>query len=46
MMVAIGSGGARPRRRVILRLAVGWVPPDVRPSGAGPHLGARVPARL
>jgi hypothetical protein len=29
-------------RRLILRLSVGWVPPDVRPSGACLGLGSSV----
>ncbi len=38
------SEGAEPVRirRVILRLAVGWRPPDVHPSGACLHLGASI----
>ena len=29
-------------RRLILRLSVGWVPPDLRPSGACLSLGSSV----
>jgi hypothetical protein len=42
----IGRGGASQRRRLILLISVGWRPPDWRPSGAGLHLGASVPAGL
>jgi hypothetical protein len=41
--VSIGRGGARQRRRVILRLAVGWVLPDWPPSGAGLTRGTSIP---
>jgi hypothetical protein len=37
-------GGARKRRRVILRLAVGWLPPALPPSGACLHRGTRGPS--
>jgi hypothetical protein len=36
-------GGASKRRRLILLLSVGWVPPYLHPSGACLHLGTRVP---
>src|SRR4051812_6057537 len=39
---AIARAGARKRRRLILRLSVGWLPPDVRPSGACLARGPRV----
>jgi len=32
--LSIGRAGARQTRRLILRIAVGWVPPDGHPSGA------------
>src|SRR5262245_3975369 len=38
----IGRAGARKRRRVILLLSVGWLPPDLPPSGACLHLGTRI----
>jgi hypothetical protein len=44
--LVIGSGGASQTRRLILRLAVGWRPPDWRPSGACRSLGTRMPAGL
>jgi hypothetical protein len=34
--------GASQQRRVILRLSVGWGPPDLPPSGACLALGASV----
>jgi len=37
----IGRSGARKRRRLILRLSVGWLPPALPPSGAGLALGTR-----
>jgi hypothetical protein len=40
--LVIGRGGASPKRRLILLLSVGWVPPDWRPSGAGLARGTRV----
>src|SRR6266436_5082185 len=36
-------GGARKRRRLILLLSVGWVPPSLPPSGACLHRGTSVP---
>src|SRR2546427_10040748 len=39
----IRRGGARKRRRLILLLSVGWVPPYLHPSGACLNLGTRVP---
>jgi hypothetical protein len=39
---SIGRAGARKRRRLLLLLAVEWVPPSLRPSGAGLALGPRV----
>jgi hypothetical protein len=36
-------GGASKRRRLILLLSVGWVPPYVHPSGACLNLGTSVP---
>ena len=38
----IGRAGASHRRRLILLLSVGWVPPDLRPSGACLCLGSSV----
>jgi hypothetical protein len=38
----IGRDGASQRRRLILLIFVGWVPPNVRPSGACLALGTRV----
>jgi hypothetical protein len=38
----LGSVGASHRRRLILRLSVGFLPPDVPPSGAGLPLGSSV----
>src|ERR671925_1920363 len=38
----IGRGGASKRRRLILLLSVGWVPPYLRPSGACLCLGSSV----
>jgi hypothetical protein len=35
----IGSGGASKKRRLILLISVGWVPPSVRPSSACLTLG-------
>ena len=40
----MGRGGASHLRRLLLRLAGGWRPPDVRPSGAGLTRGARMPS--
>src|SRR5207247_857986 len=40
--LVIGRGGASQKRRLILLISVGWVPPDLRPSGAGLDLGTRV----
>jgi hypothetical protein len=37
-------GGASTIRRLILLLAVGWVPPSVPPSGACLSLGSSIPA--
>jgi hypothetical protein len=39
---SLGRAGARKTRRVILRIAVGWRPPDWRPSGAGLARGTRI----
>ena len=38
----IGRAGASKRRRLILLLSVGWVPPYLRPSGACLSLGSSV----
>ena len=38
----LGKAGARKRRRVLLRLSVGWLPPSVPPSGAGLTLGSSI----
>jgi hypothetical protein len=43
---SIGRAGARKRRRLIMLLSVGWLPPDVRPSGASLALGSRVACSL
>jgi hypothetical protein len=37
-----GRDGARKTRRLILLLSVDWLPPSLRPSGAGLALGTRV----
>jgi hypothetical protein len=37
-----GRGGASKRRRLILLLSVGWLPPYLHPSGACLALGTRV----
>ncbi len=42
----LGRAGARKKRRVLLRLAGGWLPPSWPPSGAGLALGPRVSFRL
>jgi hypothetical protein len=42
----VGRDGASQTRRLILRLSVGGVPPDWRPSGAGLDRGTRVSFRL
>jgi hypothetical protein len=39
----IRRAGARQTRRLILRLSVDWVPPDLPPSGACLALGTRMP---
>jgi len=41
-MWSIGRAGASHIRRLILLLSVGWVPPDLRPSGACLGRGTRV----
>ena len=41
-MVSIGRGGARQTRRLILLIAVGWVPPYLGPSGACLTLGSSI----
>jgi hypothetical protein len=38
----IGKAGASKIRRLILLLSVGWLPPDLRPSGACLCLGSSV----
>src|SRR5262245_56187527 len=35
-------GGASKTRRLILLISVGWVPPDLRPSGACLTLGSSI----
>jgi hypothetical protein len=40
--LVIGRGGVSQKRRLIRLISVGWLPPDVRPSGAGLDLGTRV----
>jgi hypothetical protein len=42
----VGRDGASQNRRLILRLSVGWVAPDLRPSGAGLARGTRVSCSL
>jgi hypothetical protein len=37
-------GGASKRRRLILLLSVGWLPPYLHPSGACLYLGPSIPA--
>src|SRR5262249_45974214 len=44
--VGIGRAGASKRRRLILLLAVGWVPPYVCPSGACLRRGTSLPDGL
>src|SRR5712691_735362 len=39
----IKRGGASKRRRLILLLSVGWVPPYLHPSGACLNLGTSIP---
>jgi hypothetical protein len=39
----LGRDGASQRRRLILLICVGWLPPDLCPSGACLHLGTSVP---
>src|SRR6266481_7290063 len=39
----IRRGGASKRRRLILLLSVGWVPPSLHPSGACLNRGTSVP---
>jgi hypothetical protein len=39
----IGRGGASKTRRLILLISVGWLPPYLRPSGAGLDLGTSMP---
>jgi hypothetical protein len=46
VQLVIGTDGASQKRRLILLLSVGWVPPDLRPSGACSSLGARVSCGL
>src|SRR5215510_3162092 len=38
----IGRGGASKRRRLILLLSVGWLPPSLPPSGACLALGTSI----
>src|SRR5262249_10678230 len=42
LTASIGRAGASKRRRLILLLFVGWLPPSWRPSGACLALGTRV----
>src|SRR5215831_10436965 len=42
----IGRAGARKRRRLILLISVGWLPPYLCPSGACLALGTRVSCSL
>src|SRR5262252_8779358 len=46
LTVSSGRAGARKRRRLILLLAVDWLPPSVRPSGACLVRGPRVSCSL
>ena len=39
----IGKAGASKRRRLLLLLSVGWLPPYVPPSGACLNLGPSMP---
>ena len=41
-MLSIGRGGASQTRRLILLISVGWVPPDLGPSGACLTLGSSI----
>src|SRR5262249_50341056 len=45
-LFSIGRAGASMTRRLILLLAVGWLPPDGPPSGACLMLGTSVPCGL
>jgi hypothetical protein len=45
-MLSIGRGGASKTRRLITLISVGWVPPDLHPSGACLALGTRVSCSL
>ena len=40
----IGKAGASKRRRLILLLSVGWLPPYLPPSGACLYLGPSMPS--
>jgi hypothetical protein len=42
LMLSIGRGGASQTRRLILLISVGWVPPDLGPSGACLPLGSSI----
>src|SRR4030095_11203458 len=42
LTVSIGRSGASKRRRLIMLISVGWLPPYLRPSGACLALGTRV----
>ena len=42
LTASIERAGARKRRRLILLLSVGWLPPSLRPSGACLARGTRV----
>jgi hypothetical protein len=44
--LSIGRGGARKTRRLIRLISVGWLPPDLGPSGACLTRGTRMPAGL
>src|SRR4030095_4135944 len=42
LTASIGRAGASKRRRLIMLISVGWLPPSLRPSGACLALGTRV----
>jgi hypothetical protein len=45
-LLVIGRGGASQTRRLITLRSMGWLPPDVRPSGACLTRGTSLPAGL
>src|SRR5215510_670878 len=44
--LSLGRAGASKTRRLITLISVGWVPPDLPPSGACLTRGTRVPVGL